>query len=651
LPEFGFRIKAELDEDESRIVLKFPFDPRAVRLAKTIHGYHFVPPDKGGPYWRFPKDLTTARLLREKFGEELDLGEKIRAWAKSEVDREKLLTELTTANDAELKNVPEELANFLHPYQRADAKVMAIKNVINSNEPGLGKTVETLSAICERGNMERGSHLVVAPKTSLTPVWEFEIEKWFPDMPVLKVHGEMPKEDRDELIALAEEFHSNGDPFFLIINPAFITYRRDKEQEKVLNSRNNRMEHPLEPPYPEIFTIDWMTIVFDEYHLMGLANTHSQTYLAANDLPLHEDGQKILLSGTPMGGKPIRLWGALHFLEPDAFTAMWRWAYQWLEIEEVDTGAAGMKKKIHGIAKGREEEFNQHLAPHMVRRTKAEVKADLPPKDRHYIACEMTPLQKKQYDAMAADAEIKIEEEHLSAVGILAQYTRLKQFANARHKVRNMGSGQVFVKPTTESGKLPQIMRLLNEQGIFPEKMAEEHGWGDEQIVIGSQFSEFVDLIHEWLNEQGIAAEKITGAVSNKNREELIKQFQANEIRVLVVSTKAAGVAITLDNANTIIITDETWVPDDQEQLEDRVHRISRIHQVTVYYLYSKGTIEEYIHSVTSGKHDTNEIVMDSHRLAYKHLKTAGVVKSIEEHKKAKSSKQKFLEKKAKKVA
>jgi hypothetical protein len=95
-----------------------------------------------------------------------------------------------------------------------------------------------------------------------------------------------------------------------------------------------------------------MTIVFDEYHLMGLANTKSQTYQAANDLLLHEDGQKILLSGTPMGGKPIRLWGALHFLEPDAFIAMWRWAKQWLEIEEVDTGAAGMKQKIHGIAQG-----------------------------------------------------------------------------------------------------------------------------------------------------------------------------------------------------------------------------------------------------------------------------------------------------------
>jgi hypothetical protein len=141
MPEFGFRVAAEISENDNRIELRFPFDPRAVRLAKTIHGYHFLPADhkrvqeseSKTPFWEFPKDLTTARLLREKFGEELDLGPKLRAWAKEQVDREKMLTQLTTANDAKLENVPEELNDFLHPYQRADVKTMSIKNVINSN--------------------------------------------------------------------------------------------------------------------------------------------------------------------------------------------------------------------------------------------------------------------------------------------------------------------------------------------------------------------------------------------------------------------------------------------------------------------------------------------------------------------------------------
>jgi SNF2 family DNA or RNA helicase len=623
--EFGFRIEADLNEDEDRIILKFPFDPRAVKVAKKIHGYHFVPGDKsedGVPYWRYPMDLTTARILREQFGEELDLGPRMKKWAKKLVERETKLIALTSAEDADLPVLREknpELYEYMHPYQRAGAAVMALKNVINADEPGLGKTIQTLVSMVEAGMLDHGSHLIVAPKTSINPVWVAEIEKWFPDFPFMYIHGEMPTSERDEIIECVEEFHEEGIPFVLIINPAFITYKRDKTQPKVINPRTNREEFPLEPTYPELFVVEWSTIVIDEYHLHGLANTKSQFYTAANDLQLAEGGSKKLLSGTPTGGKPIKLWGALHFMEPEAFPAMWRWAAQWLKIEEqeVDAGAR-VVKKIHGVNPDRQDEFDKHIAPHMVRRTKAEVKSELPPKDRHYIACPMTVPQKKQYDAMAADAEIKIENEHLSAVGILAQYTRLKQFANARHKVRNLGNGQMKVKPTSESGKFPQILRLLEERGISGN---EDDCWGDEQVVIGSQFSSFVDTIHEWLIEQGIAAEKITGAVTNKERERLIAEFQDNKVRVIVVSTKAAGVAITLDNANTIIITDETWVPDDQEQLEDRVHRISRIHQVTVFYLYSEGTIEEYIHEITSGKADVNESLLDLRRAPYRALK------------------------------
>jgi SNF2 family DNA or RNA helicase len=322
-----------------------------------------------------------------------------------------------------------------------------------------------------------------------------------------------------------------------------------------------------------------------------------------------------------MGGKPVKLWGALHFLEPESFTSMWRWAHQWLEIEEVETERAGMVKKIHGIRKDREEEFNKHIAPHLVRRTKAEVKKDLPPKDRHYIPCEMTKSQKKQYDAMAADAEVKIEDEHLTAVGILAEYTRLKQFADARHKVRNFGNGRMEVKPTNESGKLPQVLRLLEERGIT---VNPEDAWGEQQVVIGSQFSSVCEMVHEYLNEQGIPAAMLIGkrtvddAGNRCTREELVNKFQAGEIQVVVISTKAGGVSITLDRADTVIIMDETWNPDDQGQLEDRVHRISRIHQVTIFYLYSKGTIEEYIQSVVWDKADINRSILDLRRKAYR---------------------------------
>src|ERR1044072_599452 len=118
----------------------------------------------------------------------------------------------------------------------------------------------------------------------------------------------------------------------------------------------------------------------------------------------------------------------------------------------------------------------------------------------------------------------------------------------------------------------------------------------------------------KWMTSKGVKAEKITGDVSQVKREELISRFQANGVSVVVLSTKAGGVSITLDNANTVIHVDETWDPDDQEQVEDRAHRISRLHQVNVFILRSKGTIEEYIQQRVLDKAAINREILDLRR-------------------------------------
>jgi SNF2 family DNA or RNA helicase len=84
------------------------------------------------------------------------------------------------------------------------------------------------------------------------------------------------------------------------------------------------------------------------------------------------------------------------------------------------------------------------------------------------------------------------------------------------------------------------------------------------------------------------------------------------------MTTKAGGVSITLDRADTVHLLDETWVPDDQEQAEDRIHRASRMHQVTCYYYRTKSTIEEEIADLTAEKADVNEAILDRRRNGYK---------------------------------
>lgn len=597
-------VVATISDDGKRIEVHFQYDAQKVRLIKEkIPGRTFVPPERGGPCWRCPLDTTTAKLLRETFGEKLKLTQDIVDWGKVAFAKERELRSLATADDAELRVIPEvnpRLAEYLRPYQRADAAMMARGNIINANQPGLGKTVETIASIYERNAID-GYHLIVAPKTSLDVVWERELSEWT-EHPVITMSGDDSPAERRELLDLCKEFFDDEQPFFLVLNPAFVRFERIKNAPPVM--KNGRLHKPLQPAYPELFEWEWSTVVFDEYHKMGLSNNKTNMFEAANALRAQH---KILLSGTPMGGKPIKLWGALHFLHPEQFTSKWRWAGQWCDVED-----NGFGKKIEGIQKGKEDDFWEHLAPFMVRRTKAEVLKELPPKQYIELWCDMTPKQKKQYEAMAADAEVKIEEENLTATGVLAEYTRLKQFAGAHCRAAKFADGTWQVTQTHESGKLPHIMQLLEERGITAKGEDDE---GEEQVVIASQFSGMVDMVCDYLQQNGIKADKITGAISQARRTELVNDFQSCKVRVMVMTTTAGGVAITLDKASTMIMLDETWNPDDQEQMEDRIHRGSRIHQVTIYYLRSKGTIEEYIQKVVMDKANVNRDILDLRRL------------------------------------
>jgi SNF2 family DNA or RNA helicase len=242
-----------------------------------------------------------------------------------------------------------------------------------------------------------------------------------------------------------------------------------------------------------------------------------------------------------------------------------------------------------------ESDFYDMLQPYLIRRTKAAVAPWLPPKDHIEVWCDMTDAQERVYREFAEDSAAVIDDIEVTASSVLAEFVRLKQFAFGVHKIEK---GKLM--PTVESGKLESVLEKLDELGVID-------GESDEQVVIFSQFATVVNLVHDWLQQQGVRVARITGSVNQKQRDAIQADFQGRDgARVLVMTTTAGGVSITLDNANTVFILDETWDPDDQTQAEDRVHRVSRIHQVTVYTFRTLGTIEEYIMELTSRKAATN---------------------------------------------
>ncbi len=619
---------AELNHAGDRVEVHFRYDADLVRSIKEVPNARFVPPNAGGPFWMVPLSLDVMRRLREELGDRLVLGQALREWGKEAVQREKTMHAMAATDDVPLADLKiatklPKLAEWFRPYQRADVKFLSVTSALNLNQPGLGKTTEIIGAVFE-ADLENGAHLVVAPKTSLETVWRYEIERWTADLEkpheVITYHGDMSTFERDKAV---DEFWACIDedwPVWFVCTPHTV---RDAKEPAVE---------------------EWNTFTIDEYHKTGLPNAGARKGSGTKFSQAVKEinsKRRFAVTGTPMGGKPIKLWGALNFLYPKQFTSKWAWARTWLVMN-----SNGWGTDIGGIQPGREAEFYEALAPYVVRRLKSEVLPQLPAKQYVDVWCDMTPKQAKQYKEFAARAEAEIEEKKLNALGILAQYTRLKQFADAYvGEIRDRlvkcefceGTGdwpgqpgqlcptcdgigkqaKPHLIPSTDSGKLPALWERLNEVGIDVGEDAD----GDACAVISTQFRDMAEMIHKWLTDKGIKSELITGAVQEHERVRIQQEFQAggpDAPRVVVMVTTAGGVAITLDRADTVHIMDETWVPDDQEQLEDRIHRASRMHQVTCYYYRSKDTVEEYIHEMTKDKAAINKEILDLRRQGFR---------------------------------
>jgi len=610
---------AELNERRDRIDFRFLYTPQRKDKAKSVPGASFIDADKGGPLWRMPLDLKTARTLRELFPN-ITFGNALKAWGREAVQRERNLRGLSAADDFPVKEMLlhkklPKLAKSLRPYQRADTKFLSMTNVLNGLAPRLGKTREIIAAVYE-ADLEYGAHLVIATKTSLENPWRRELEAWQP-LPVFTLSGDISPDKRTKMVADMIEANETHGGFWLVTTAHMF---RGSDWA----------------------SIDWSTFTIDEFRKMGLSNPTTKFHQLAMKTKVQ---RRWAMSGTPMGGKVANLFPVLQWLEPTQYTSKWTWYNQWLAVEKQTIYIkGGRQRQVHNVGElkpGIEEQFYASLAPNFVRRLRSEVLPQLPPIQTVDVWCDMTPKQAPQYKKFALDAEIRIEERRLTATSILAEYQRLKQFANAycdtvtetvvpchkcdgegvlddgRKCVRCLGTGDWIVLhpiPSTDSGKLEPLLERLAEAGIEAEEPS-----GDAQAVVTSQSKEMADMVHRHLNALGIPAEKMTGDTKGRERDRIRDVFQAGEgPRVLVMTTGTGGVAIELNRASDIHILDETWDPDDQEQVVDRLVDTNREHQVTAFFYRMRSTIDEQIHTLTKGKAVTNRTILDLRRQGFR---------------------------------
>jgi SNF2 family DNA or RNA helicase len=438
--------------------------------------------------------------------------------------------------------------------------------VLCGDDMGTGKTFEALALDLRRRTTQLEGYrqtdcktLIVAPM-SVLPAWEKTIKTLWPAARVCRIN---PKDRTELALKLREPYH------YYIVHWEALRLMSD-----------------------ELQSVHWWHVVADEVH--RAKNRKAQQTLHLKRL---RTSYKTALSGTPADNAPQDLWSILNWLNPKVWSSYHRFTNYFVKIQKHTMGqctAAGCFdyhknsfQKIIGVA--HVDELHKAMEHFYLRRTKEEVLPDLPEKYYSTIEVDLVPRQRRIYNQMKESMLAwvgKHEHEPIAAPIIVAQLTRLKQFALAYAEVepvRKMVDGEwkVFdkVKLMDPSTKLDAVMEKILDN---PE----------QRFVVFSESKQIIYLFQKRLTAARVSHVVLTGDTAQSDREKSINEFQAGMHRVFAGTIHAGGEGITLTAASTVIFLDRMWNPSKNKQAEDRCHRIGQQNAVHVIDIVAKDTVD-----------------------------------------------------------
>jgi SNF2 family DNA or RNA helicase len=224
----------------------------------------------------------------------------------------------------------------------------------------------------------------------------------------------------------------------------------------------------------------------------------------------------------------------------------------------------------------------RRVVPFMLRRAKAQVASELPPRVEEDLLVELEPGQQKLYDAELKRARLMLldiktnRDFDAQRFNILTSLLRLRQICCHPALL-----GKKF--DSTPSAKFDALFEQIEPI------LAEGH-----KVLIFSQFVTLLDLLSEELDRRELAHLTITG--KTENRQDLVDRFQQpGGESIFLLSLKAAGTGLNLTAASYVVLFDPWWNPAVEAQAIDRTHRIGQSGQVIAYRLIAQNTVEEKI--------------------------------------------------------
>ncbi|XP_054455829.1 lymphoid-specific helicase [Anoplopoma fimbria] len=511
-------------------------------------------------------------------------------------------------------------------------------NGILADEMGLGKTIQCIAHVAmmiEKKVM--GPFLVVAPLSTL-PNWMSEFKRFTPEVSVLLYHG--PQAERAKVLKQIRRPQGA-----LSMCPVVLTSFEIAMIDRKLLQR-----------------FQWKYLIVDEGHRIKNLNCR-----LVRELKMLPTDNKLLLTGTPLQNNLAELWSLLNFLLPEVFDDLKSFE-SWFDISTI-----GEAETM--VATEREQNIlnmlHQILTPFLLRRLKADVTLEIPPKKEIIVYAPLTAKQEAFYTAAVNKTLAKmLGKEKTEAPVVLTPGGRPKRVCRkvmdyeetngdtpydlekylemVRKEQEQSPSPVLDVQSPLDAQinlKLQNILMLLKKACNHPYLLeypldpATQEFKIDEQLVkssgkflildrllpalkerghkvlIFSQMTSILDILVDYCYLRGFEYSRLDGSMSYSDRDENMTKFSKDpEVFLFLLSTRAGGLGINLTAADTVIIFDSDWNPQADLQAQDRCHRIGQTKPVVVYRLVTANTIDEKILEKASAKRKLEQMVIHKNK-------------------------------------
>ncbi len=297
---------------------------------------------------------------------------------------------------------------------------------------------------------------------------------------------------------------------------------------------------------------------------------------------------RLALSGTPVENRLAELWSIMRFT--NAGPARHGCALQ-----------RALRRRPSRSNRDRDAQqlLRRLIGPFVLRRTKAQVLPELPPRTELVITVAPEAAEAAHYEALRRQAVNDAEPRAVHA-----------RRSRRRGSTSSRSSCGCAAPPAIRGWCSPEFPASNGAKVQAFADLATELAANGHKALVFSQFVDFLTLLRAPLDAAGISYQYLDGATPAGERTRRVAAFQAGQGDLFLISLKAGGFGLNLTAADYVLITDPWWNPAAEDQAMGRAHRIGQSRPVTVYRLVAKGTVEERIVALHQDKRVLAESIL-----------------------------------------